>query len=417
MLRNQSLMVFLPLTSRQEYINFWNRSVVLKMLGWNIGFTALQNRLYGIWRPSQPFQLMDIENGYFLAKFQNVISGTVGLPSHLYKKQILWEIRGMIGKVTKLDFNTDSQARGRYARMALYVNLEKPLTSKILINGYLQKIEYENLPVICFSCGRYGYSKENCPNVVHTSEPVKETEPKVVMSKSTAIGDGDYGPWILDQGGFIGGRNEHGNSADCGTGWERYFDFRKVSLGQQVGVQPKGQTRKQNPNCHPKGQNLSGPNITLKRTVISAGKEATSSHGVGPNQDPLLLAVSAANDPRPFEDLCSPQPSIDESIQNSKSGNFIPSSTSFLNSPNDPSVGKVVPILNSNQAEHVVHFNPTFEENSVTEVGVKENLLNAKNHSAVVFKKNSSPKLDGKEARGRILLTENFLLKRLIKVM
>lgn len=50
----------------------------------------------------------------------------------------------MIGKVTKLDFNTDSQARGRYARMALYVNLEKPLTSKILINGYLQKIEYEN---------------------------------------------------------------------------------------------------------------------------------------------------------------------------------------------------------------------------------------------------------------------------------
>ncbi|MBA0661773.1 hypothetical protein Goklo_006024, partial [Gossypium klotzschianum] len=93
-----------------------------------------------------------------------------GLPSHLYKKQILWEIRGMI---------------------------EKPLTSKILINGYLQKIEYENLPVICFSCGRYGYSKENCPNVVHTTEPVKETEPKVVMSKSTAIGDGDYGPWIL----------------------------------------------------------------------------------------------------------------------------------------------------------------------------------------------------------------------------
>lgn len=53
-------------------------SVVLKMLGWNIGFTALQNRLYGIWRPSQPFQLMDIENGYFLAKFQNVVSGTVG---------------------------------------------------------------------------------------------------------------------------------------------------------------------------------------------------------------------------------------------------------------------------------------------------------------------------------------------------
>ncbi|PPD78872.1 hypothetical protein GOBAR_DD24210 [Gossypium barbadense] len=45
--------------------------VVLNLLGRNIGFVALQNRLYGIWRSSKPFQLMDIENGYFLAKFQS----------------------------------------------------------------------------------------------------------------------------------------------------------------------------------------------------------------------------------------------------------------------------------------------------------------------------------------------------------
>ncbi|KAK5771934.1 hypothetical protein PVK06_048190 [Gossypium arboreum] len=46
-------------------------SMVLKMLGRNIRISTLQNMLYGIWRPSKPFQLMDIENGYFLAKFQN----------------------------------------------------------------------------------------------------------------------------------------------------------------------------------------------------------------------------------------------------------------------------------------------------------------------------------------------------------
>ncbi|KAG8472769.1 hypothetical protein CXB51_034666 [Gossypium anomalum] len=43
--------------------------VVLKMLGRNLGITTLQNRLYGIWRPSKPFQVMDIENDYFLTKF------------------------------------------------------------------------------------------------------------------------------------------------------------------------------------------------------------------------------------------------------------------------------------------------------------------------------------------------------------
>ncbi|PPD66505.1 hypothetical protein GOBAR_DD36617 [Gossypium barbadense] len=38
------------------------------------------------------------------------------------------------------------------------------------------------------------------------------------------------------------------------------------------------------------------------------------------------------------------------------------------------------------QAKHVVHFNPTFEENSFVNVEVKEGVLEARNHSAVVFK-------------------------------
>ncbi|MBA0810630.1 hypothetical protein Gohar_002602 [Gossypium harknessii] len=46
-------------------------SVVLKMFGRNLGITTLHNRLYGTWKPSKLFQLMDIENGYFLAKFQS----------------------------------------------------------------------------------------------------------------------------------------------------------------------------------------------------------------------------------------------------------------------------------------------------------------------------------------------------------
>ncbi|KAK5826025.1 hypothetical protein PVK06_020930 [Gossypium arboreum] len=36
----------------------------------------------------------------------------LGLPSHLYRKQILWEIGGIVGKVTKLDFNAFSRVRG-----------------------------------------------------------------------------------------------------------------------------------------------------------------------------------------------------------------------------------------------------------------------------------------------------------------
>lgn len=49
-------------------------TVVLKLLGRSIGYSALHNRLSNFWKLSKPFQLMDIENdyylnGYCLAKF------------------------------------------------------------------------------------------------------------------------------------------------------------------------------------------------------------------------------------------------------------------------------------------------------------------------------------------------------------
>ncbi|KAH1073025.1 hypothetical protein J1N35_025353, partial [Gossypium stocksii] len=159
----------------QLLIKEMSTSVVLKLLGQNIGFAALQNQIYGLRKPSMSSQLMDIQNGYFLVKFQNsedyekttefnlaqtypdVVMTLIkfpGLPGHLYKKRILWEISGMVGKIAKLNFNTDSKARGKYARMAVYVNLGKPLLSQVLINGNIQRIVYESLPVVCFSCGR-----------------------------------------------------------------------------------------------------------------------------------------------------------------------------------------------------------------------------------------------------------------------
>ncbi|MBA0705030.1 hypothetical protein Golax_017249, partial [Gossypium laxum] len=61
------------------------------------------------------------------------------LPGYLYSHKILTEIGELVGKVVKLDMNTDSRARGYFVRMAVYVNLEKPLVSQILINGQSQK--------------------------------------------------------------------------------------------------------------------------------------------------------------------------------------------------------------------------------------------------------------------------------------
>ncbi|PPD87757.1 hypothetical protein GOBAR_DD15301 [Gossypium barbadense] len=125
------------------------------------------------------------------------------LPGYLYNKKILEEIGGLIGKVTKLNINTDNGLRGWFARMAIFVNLDKLLISKILINGNLQRIEYEFLSSICFSCGRYGHVKELCPISAGDKDLTGENE-KAKMAESTVgvtVEDTtEFGPWMVVKG-------------------------------------------------------------------------------------------------------------------------------------------------------------------------------------------------------------------------
>ncbi|PPD73539.1 hypothetical protein GOBAR_DD29535 [Gossypium barbadense] len=156
----------------QILIRDMENTVVLKLLGHNIGYSVLQNKIYNLWKPSSLFQLMDIENVYFLAKFQNKIDcekvlaeghWTFRLTRIVLQVENSYRNKGLIGKVVKLDMNTDNRVRGRFACMAVYVNLDKPLVSQVLINGKIQRDEYELLPTVSFHYGRYVHVKEVCP--------------------------------------------------------------------------------------------------------------------------------------------------------------------------------------------------------------------------------------------------------------
>ncbi|MBA0787134.1 hypothetical protein Gotri_026777 [Gossypium trilobum] len=150
----------------QMLINDMALMVVIKLLGWNI------------------------ENDYFLVKFPSkddydkvlsqgpwIVFGH--LPGHLYNRKTLWEIGELIGKIVRLDFNTNSRARGRFTRIVIFINLDKPLVSQILINGVIQRIEYESLPIVCFAYDKYGHGKYLCPYT--KSGLVEEGEQVVVL--------------------------------------------------------------------------------------------------------------------------------------------------------------------------------------------------------------------------------------------
>ncbi|KAG8501637.1 hypothetical protein CXB51_004070 [Gossypium anomalum] len=226
-------------SERIQHILFkeMERTVVLKLLGRNIGYGTLNNRIYSLWNPSKPFHLMDIKNRYFLAKFQSIDDYTKvltqgpwliygqyltvqpwtkefstsqpypstvlawipfpGLPGFLYKKKILEEIRGTIGKVVRLALNINNRIRGRFARMVVYINLDKLLIAQVLVNGMKQRVEYEALPTVCFTCGKYGHTKELCM-ALQSELPPEIDQLKVASIEAEKGGEcADYGLWMM----------------------------------------------------------------------------------------------------------------------------------------------------------------------------------------------------------------------------
>ncbi|KAK8593713.1 hypothetical protein V6N12_045788 [Hibiscus sabdariffa] len=210
-------------------------TIVLKLLGHRIGYTTLENKIQDLWKPKRDIKLMDIENGYFLATFRShedyltvladgpwTIFGhylTVepwspdfspsqpypskviawlrlpGLPTTLYKCSLIEEIGNYIGPVIRIDYQTENDCRGRFARMAIRINLNKPLVSKLPVNGRIQVVEYVSLPTICFDCGKYGHVSNSCPGKILEAERVATPPANTAQPPGSDIDA--FGPWMV----------------------------------------------------------------------------------------------------------------------------------------------------------------------------------------------------------------------------
>lgn len=55
---------------KQLLVKDMTTTVVMKLLGRSLAYNTLHNRIFNLWKPSLWFHLMDVENIYFLVKFQ-----------------------------------------------------------------------------------------------------------------------------------------------------------------------------------------------------------------------------------------------------------------------------------------------------------------------------------------------------------
>ncbi|MBA0752987.1 hypothetical protein Gogos_019972, partial [Gossypium gossypioides] len=144
---------------------------------------------------------------------------TPGLSRFMFKRSILKAVGGLVGKVAKLDFNTDSKTGGGFARMIVFVDLDRPLVSQVLVNGELQWVEYEALPTICFSYEKYGHTKEMCssPTMTTNSEKGGGLENSSLGSRFMVLNDFEN----LDECGLsmdmgVSGKKSSGFKKDVG---------------------------------------------------------------------------------------------------------------------------------------------------------------------------------------------------------
>ncbi|MBA0837691.1 hypothetical protein Goarm_009828, partial [Gossypium armourianum] len=89
----------------------------------------------------------------------------LGLSSALYKKSLLWVVGNTIGRVMKIDYNTDNRAQGKFARMKILIDLWKPLIYNITIKDKIQQVEYKGLLNDYFEGDKYDHVKLIYPKI------------------------------------------------------------------------------------------------------------------------------------------------------------------------------------------------------------------------------------------------------------
>lgn len=81
-------------------------------------------------------------------------------------KKILTRIGSTLETMLKVDKITSLHSRGKYARICVELDLDKPLASHLYLRGMKIFLEYEGLHSICFRCGKYGHKKDTCREIL-----------------------------------------------------------------------------------------------------------------------------------------------------------------------------------------------------------------------------------------------------------
>ncbi|GAA0145571.1 hypothetical protein LIER_05740 [Lithospermum erythrorhizon] len=219
----------------------WKLSLITKCYGKRLGFQYLSLKVKQLWPTKGTISIIDLGDDFFITRFSleedylkalhggpwfingfflatrlwepnfnphstTTKSGAVwlrlpSLPVEYYDIEILKDVGSQVGTLLCIDTRTVNNERGRFARICVQIDLDKPIIPSIIIGNHSQNILYENVH-LCFECGLLGHDSLNCPtkipnipstvianNVIKASPHIIDTQPEVNEEKNTPFGD------------------------------------------------------------------------------------------------------------------------------------------------------------------------------------------------------------------------------------
>lgn len=219
----------------------WANALIVKVFGKNVGFHFLHAHILGLWNLIGRIDCVTLGIDFFLIRFQNgedhvrvlrdgpwFVGGhylsimgwepnfkssttnlllvavwirLLELPIKYYEPSALRPIGETIGPVLRIDTHTAAETRGRFTRLCVQVNLDKPITKLLRMGGIGQPVQYKGLNSLCFGYGHVGLGVEKCSYMVRTPEGKDDGDgagkKEEFQSKPGPKEGKAFGPWVL----------------------------------------------------------------------------------------------------------------------------------------------------------------------------------------------------------------------------
>ncbi|KAH1090755.1 hypothetical protein J1N35_018012 [Gossypium stocksii] len=317
-----------------------------------------------------------------------------GLSGFLYKRNILEAIGNTIGKVVKYDFKTNNRTRGRFSRLALFINLDKPLIFHICINGEIQRVEYEALLMEISDKDNDKVVVDNGPNR-NNVDFGKESEPT-------------YGPWMLVE---CRSRRRSGDSRGsdglaAGKGKSRSsFNISNVEGKRASDVDSAGG------DIHVAQDNERLRLKSPEEKIMDEGR--SNGFMIGPHSKDNPTGVYLQACPNEANLLESSSLSLSRATSLQGCGSVKDHERmSFSTRPTSNCGNLLDPNSSANNLKDIkAHFNPAFEGPVEVEVWLSENVLDNGKYSAVTFKNFSDSHVQSNSRFIEIMSAGNTVIK------